>query len=80
MGRPLAEVVEDLEVAWETGVQDGDIVTDMIVVMKVVRMDQPGVAHVQLSAPETTDHVTIQGLISSAGRLADWWYRQDGDD
>jgi len=67
--RPLEEVIKDIDPSWEIDLNDGDIVLDMVVLARVVRLDSPGRTNVCISMTEQTDSVVLVGLLESAKQI-----------
>lgn len=73
----LKEVLETLDIEFE--LDDGAMVTDVIVVAKVSRIDGPTtIVH---ASTEGTDGITKLGLVTAAARIisGDWESYGDGD-
>ena len=73
----LMEALETLDFDIELG--DGDLVTDVLVIAKVVRLDGP--TTILHAATSGTDGITKLGLVTAASRvISSHWESYEADD
>lgn len=68
--RPLFDVMHELDKDWQISIIDGDIVTDIIVIARVIRLDsEPGKSTIVNVSSDHTDGIVASGMLHIATRI-----------
>ncbi|MFE6126653.1 hypothetical protein ACFQ6Q_00050 [Streptomyces sp. NPDC056437] len=76
MSVKIGQLLDTLNVTAQ--IDDGDMTTDVLVIMKIVRPD--GTVAIVLGESEATDWITQKGLIGAAVELTTGEYQRAGED
>lgn len=78
--RSLVGIMQGFQPDWSVELDDEDVVTDVLVIVRTVRMDAPGKAALGIWPGDNSDYVTQAGMAFVASRMITNHVDRQGDD